>query len=73
MYEIFKLKSNPHFNLRHSSLISWSLVKSVYKGTESSLFLGSKIWDILADTYKDMPNSNSFKVALNKWIPVFRN
>ena len=73
MYEIFKLKSNPHFNLRYSSLISWSLVKSVYKGTESSLFLGSKIWDILPDTYKDMPNSNSFKVALKKWIPVFRN
>ena len=41
---------------------------SVYKGTESLSFLGPKIWDILPDTSKDLPNLNSFKVAL--WRPV---
>ena len=61
MHEIFKLKYQPHYNL-----FSRPLVKSVYKGTERSSFLGPKIWDILPDTYKDIPDLNSFKVALKK-------
>ena len=50
MHEIFKLKDQPHYNLRYSSLFSRTLVKSVYKATESLSFLGPKIWDILPDT-----------------------
>ena len=67
IHEVFKLKDNPHYNLRYNSLFSRSYVKSVYKGTKNLLFLGPKIWDILPDTYKDMPDLNSFKVALKKW------
>ena len=70
MHEIFKLKDQPQYNLRYNSLFSRPLVKSVYKGTESLSFLGPKIWDILPDTSKDLPNFNSFKVALKKWRPV---
>ena len=70
MYEIFKLKDQPHYNLRNWSLFSRPLVKSVYKGTESLSFLGPKICDILPDTSKDLLNLNSFKVALKKWKPV---
>ena len=40
------------------------------KGTESLSFLGPKIWDILRDTYKDMPNLNRYKLALKRWRPV---
>ena len=43
MHEILKLKDQPHYNLRYSSLFSRPLVKSVYKGTESLSFLGPKI------------------------------
>ena len=68
--EIFKLKDQSHYNLRYNSLFFWPLVNSVYKGTESLSFLGTKIWDILPDTYKDMPNLNSFKLALKRWRPV---
>ena len=71
MHECFKLKDHPQYNLRHNSLFSRPLVKSVYKGTESSSFLGPKIWDILPDASKDLPNLNSFKVALKKWRPVY--
>ena len=70
MHEIFKLKDQPHYNLRHNSLFFRPLVKSVYKGTQSLSFLGPKIWDILPDTYKDMSDLNSFKLALKKWRPV---
>ena len=70
MYEIFKLKDESQYNLRHNSPFSSPVVKSVYKGTESLSFLRPKIWDILPDTYKDIPDLNSFKVALKKWKPV---
>ena len=70
MHEILKLKDQPQYNLRYNSLFSSPLVKSVCKGTESLSFLGPKIWDILPDTYKDLPDLDSFKVALKKWRPV---
>ena len=70
MQEIFKLKDQPHYNLRYNSPFFRPLVKSVYKGTESLSFLGPKIWDILRDTYKDMPDLNNFKLALKRWRPV---
>ena len=66
MHDIFKLKDQPHYNLRYNSLFSGPLVKSVYKVPKSFSFSGPKIWDILPDTYKDMPDLNSFKVALKK-------
>ena len=70
MQEIFKLKNQPRYNLRYNSLFFRPLVKSVCKGTESLSFLGPKIWDILPDTYKDMPDLNSFMLALKKWRAV---
>ena len=70
MHEFFKLKDQPQYNLRYNSLFSRPLVKSVYKCTESLSFLGPKIWDILRDTYKNLPDLDSFKVALKKWRPV---
>ena len=66
MHEIFKLKDQSQYNIRYSSLFSRPLVKSVYKGMESLSFLGPKIWDILPDTYKDLPDLDSFKVACFK-------
>ena len=50
MHEILKLKDQPQYNLRYNSLFFRPLVKSVYKGTESLLFLGPKIWDKVPDT-----------------------
>ena len=70
MHEIFKLKDQCQYNLRYNSLFSRPLVKSIYKGTESLSFLRLKIWDILPETYNDIPDLNSFKVALKKRRPV---
>ena len=68
--EISKLKDQPQYNLRHNSLFSKPLVKSVQKGTESLSFLGPNIWVILPDTSNVLPNFNNFKVALKKQRPV---
>ena len=66
MHEIFELKDQPHYNLLYNSLFSNPLIKSVYKAIESLLFSDPKIWVILPDTYKDMPDLNSFKVDVKK-------
>ena len=42
MHEIFKLKDQPHYNLRYNSLFPRPHVKSVYKGTEYLSFLEPK-------------------------------
>ena len=54
----------------YNSIFSRPLVKSVCKSIDSLSLLGPKNWDILPDTYKDMLDLNSFKVALKKWRPV---
>ena len=66
MHEIFKLKEQSHYNLKGNSLFTRPLVTFANKGTECLSFLGPKIWDILPDTDKDLPDLNSFKVALKK-------
>ena len=70
MHEVFKLKDQCQYDLRHNYLFFRPLVNSVHKGTESLSFFGPKIWDVLPDTYKDVPDLNSFKVASKKWRPV---
>ena len=69
MHETFNLKNQAQYNPRYNSVFSRPLVKSVYKGTGSLSFLGPKFWYILPDTYNDIPDLNSFKVA-KKWRPV---
>ena len=66
MQEIFKLKDQPQYNPRYNFLFSRFLVNSVYEGTESLSFLGPKIWDLLPDIYKYIPDLNSFKATLQK-------
>ena len=70
MHEIFKLKDQAQYNLRYKSLFFRPLVKSVYKGTENLSFLGTKIGNILLDNYKNLPDLNSFKAALQRCRPV---
>ena len=67
MHEIFKLKNQPQYHLRYNSLFSRPLVKSVFKSKECLSLLGPKPRDKLPDTYKNMTDLNSSKVALKKW------
>ena len=69
MNRFFKLNSDSRYNLRQILQVSRSLVKSVYHGTESISYLGSKIWDILPDDYKTIQNLDTFKIKIKKWKP----
>ena len=69
MNRVFKLNSDSRYNLRQISQFSRPLVKSVYHGTESISYLGSKIWDILPDECKTIQNLDTFKIKIKKWKP----
>ena len=45
MNEFFKKRSNPHYNLRHTSQFSVNSIHNVYNGIESVSLLGPKIWE----------------------------
>ena len=59
---IFTQKNCHPYNLRR--LFSRPLVRSVFHGTESISYLGPVIWDILPDSYKNLPNVSVFKTGL---------
>ena len=62
MNNIFKLREENPYNLRHVSELSRPMINSVYHGTESISFLGPKIWDTLPENY---PQSNGSLDTLN--------
>ena len=53
---VFKLKTENMHNLRQVSKFSRPTVKTIYHGTESILYLGPKIWDILPEELRNMEN-----------------
>ena len=66
---IFTHKNCHPYNLRLNSQFSRPLVRSVFHGTESISCLGPVIWDILPDSYKNLPNVSVFKNRIKKWKP----
>ena len=67
MNNIFNLRAENLYNLRHFSEFSRPMVKSVYHGTESISYLGQKIWDILPDKLKNIENLELFKKDIKTW------
>ena len=60
MNNIFKLRVESPYNLRHFSEFSSPMVKSVYQIIESISYLGQKIWDILPEKPKNFKTLTAF-------------
>ena len=69
MNNIFKLREENPYNLRHVSEFSRPMINSVYHGTESISFLGPKIWDILPEKLKNIETLEVFKKEIKIWKP----
>ena len=66
--EIFS-KRNLNYELRHTSHFSVPYVRSAYNGTESLLFLGPKIWDIVPTRLKEVTTLSACKLEIMNWWP----
>ena len=51
---IFKVRAENPYSLRHFSEISRLIVKSVYHGIENNSYLGPKIWNILPENIRTL-------------------
>ena len=58
-----------HYNSRHRSDFIVPFVRTVYHGTESISYLGSKIWDFIPSELKKAQSLNNFKKSIRKWTP----
>ena len=67
MNNIFKLRAENRYNLRHVSEFSRPTVKSVYHGIEVISHLVPKTWDILPDKPKNIENLEHCKKKIKTW------
>ena len=57
------------YNLRRNNTFERRQVHSVYHGTESSSFLGPKIWDLVTLELNQLESLEVFEFKIKKWIP----
>ena len=70
MNEVFKLKGNPHYNLRHTSQFSVDPIHSVYNGAKSASYLGPKIWEQIPSEIGNKESLESFKKEIKNRKPI---
>ena len=70
MNEVFKQRSNSHYNLRHTSQFFVNPIHSVYNGTESVSYLGQKIWKQIPSEIRNKKSLEDFKREIKKWKPT---
>ena len=66
--KIFASKTSSH-NLRRNDTFEKRQVHSVYHGTESLLFLGLKIWDLVPVELKQSESLYHFTLKIKNWVP----
>ena len=69
MSEIFQLRKNTHYHLRHTSQFMAHPIHSVYNGSESASYLGPKIWELIPPEIKTIESLAGFKEKNKKCKP----
>ena len=64
--DIFEKKKKYHIT---SGTFYPKKIKSVYYGSETTLYLGPKIWNLVPKSIKDSANVNNFKSKNTFWEP----
>ena len=70
MNDIFKLRENTHYSLRHISQFLVDPIHSVFNGSESVSHLGSKIWEQIPFEIENINFLVGFKKEIRKWKPA---
>ena len=70
MNEIFQLREESHYNLRYTSNFFIPLIHSVYHGSESTSYLGPKIWELIPPVIRQIESFKRFKKKIKKWKPT---
>ena len=67
MKEIFRIREENGYNVRHQNTFKRPIVNSVYNNTETVSFWGPRIWELIPIEIKEWVSLNGFKKAIKKW------
>ena len=67
MNEIFQLRANTHYHVRHTLQSVAHPIHSVYNESEYALYLGPKIWELIPPEIKTIESLAGFQEKLKKW------
>ena len=70
MNDVFKVRNETHYRLRHTSQFLIEPIHSVFNGSESASYLGPKIWEQIPIEIKNKDSLISFKKEIKKWKPL---
>ena len=64
--KLFEQRNEQHYDLGNNSQFTIPSIRTVYHESESMLFLGPKIWNILRDRLKNANSIEAFKIQVKK-------
>ena len=67
---IFQPREKSHYNLRYTSEFLIPPIYSVYHGSESVSYFGSKIWELSPPVIRHIDTFSGLKKAIIKWKPT---
>ena len=70
MNDVFKVRNETHYHLRHTSQFLIEPIHSVFNGSELASYLGPKIWEQIPIEIKNKDSLISFKKEIKKWKPL---
>ena len=68
--EVFKLREETHYHLRHTTQFLVDPIHSVFNGRESAFYLGPKILEQIPTEIKNNNSLVRFKKEIKKWKPL---
>ena len=65
--EVFKLREETHYHLRHTTQFLVDPIHSVFNGSESASYWSPKIWEQIPTETKNKDSPVGFKKEIKKW------
>ena len=69
MNEIFRFSKNSVYSLRSGIQLEKPSINTVQFGSESTVYLGAKIWELIPENIKSSKSVDIFKSKIKKWVP----
>ena len=69
MNKIFRFSKNPVYSLRSGIQLEKPSINTVQFGSQSTVYLGAKIWELIPENIKSSESVDIFKSKIKKWIP----
>ena len=67
--EIFRFRKKSVYSLGSGIQLEKPSINTVQFGSESTVYLGAKIWELIPEKIKSSESVDIFKSKIKKWVP----